>query len=297
MDAPSLEPIRVADVVIDALKRFVGLIKPLTLLTLPAVLFGMVAFGVFFLLVIQLGLVKAGSGGGETWQQALIIVQAVILILGAALFLAYMTFPIMRYVRDTYAGAVHPHLMHYWFPDKTFLGLVGMYCVFLGALVPLLPFILIGFILLILPGAAICLLFGTLTQVMLHQYLRAPAEGVFAAMGRVWQWFTGDWLRMAGFGFLLSVVQCLVSLPGNLLRGCLDIATEFHWVPGRDVLMLLGLVGIPLLGVLFWAQMVLYYGLTSTVIYRFLGDLDVRDTLAAAALAASSQNEPSVDNP
>jgi len=278
---PEFEPTRVADVVLESFPRFLRLLKPLTLLTLPAVLFGMVAIGMFMLMLIQMGLLHRGTGGFDSWQSSLFLIQGGFLMIGAAFFMCYMTFPIMRYIRDDYMGQVEPGLMHYWFPNKTLLGLIGLSMLFIGILVPLIPLMVIGFILLLVPGFALCMAFGVLTQLIPHQYMLRPEDGIFEAVKRVALWFKTDWIRVLGFGLLLWIVQCLVSIPGGILRAFIDIGSELQWTPPPNILMMLGILAIPVVGVLIWMQMVLTYGLTNVIVFRFLFDLEARDRLAA----------------
>lgn len=262
-----LKPASAVDIVTYGYKAVLKQLKPLTLLALPMLLAsGMAQAGAFWLQV---------AGDQSSLAYIGVALAVVVLGVGGAIGMLYLTYVLSRYVRDLFfADTVEANLYAYYWPKMSLFGVIGI--AFIVAALGLLAAIagVIGLILLVVPGLMVFSLYYVWSSLVYVAYLAKPQQGIFDSMSEIGALMKGNLLRAAGLGILANVIFFLLYAPFLSL----EVATEFFKTQPPSFL---GEAWVtPVYGLLMtasgWVNVVIGTGGMLFVLNRFYIDLHIR---------------------
>lgn len=269
MAMPVYPPTTVLEIVSFGYRKLFEHLWPITKLSLPFILFASLTGGFFYADMIQ-----ASEAETLSPQQA---IGSIAYGLGL-LPLVYLLYALIRYARDVFCeDSVQANPYAYLMPNKTLLGLLGIWLLFVVAMFPIMLLMVLGFILLILPGIAVVvgLVIAAVRMTMVwYTYLLTPEQGIIEAFRQSWRLTKDNFWRTLGLGLLLGLIQWVINLPFSLLHGMLGLVNTFN--PAILTSPVFPMVAAVFLAMSYWAQLILGTGAVFFVHFRYLFDLKAR---------------------
>jgi hypothetical protein len=277
---PSDSPPRdVVDIVITGYKKSLGSIKPLTLVSLPVVLFSAITMGWLYPDANSMS-DQAAKTFSEAMQQLQLMIPMMGLSILSSLLTYYVsTFVLLQFFRDLYQGEIQEDVYTYLRPTPKAGGIFGIaFFVFLATLLSIV-LIALGLILLILPGLALlCGFLALLARICLvnHIYISEPEVGFIDAFGKSWTLTQGYFWRTVGLLCLMLLAQFFLSIPlyiVSVVMGLLAVVVQMF-----SGAFPMALLYVPLFALTYWLSLaVTSPGAISTLQGYYL-DLKARQT-------------------
>jgi hypothetical protein len=282
MSKPQFSPTAVIDIVSFGYRRLFKNLWPVTKLSLPFVLFSGLTGGFFYSDLLQLQKLDANTTPTIDDLISLGLVYGVFLLGTVVMF--YALYAILRYVKDLHHDEVDSNLYNYIFPEGRLWGLLGISLLYGVAAIPLGILMILGFIMLILPGLAVLvgiIYLATRLTMSWVAYMERPEMGMFDAFAQSWRLTADNFWRTLAISFVVAVVSTIINTPFSVLGSISGMVAQLN--PSFVSNPVFPVMSSVILAISNWAQYVIGMGGMVFVYFRFYYDLESRQRPSGGA--------------
>ncbi len=293
MPNPQYQPASVLDIVSFGYRQVFKILWPLTKLALPFLILCSVTMGALMpsYMHFSMGMQSHAfqSGFQENFVTSLFY-GFLFFIIGVLQY--YLFYVFLCFIQDLYLDTVKPNLFSYWLPQKNLLGLLGISFLFLAASIPASVILLIGFILLVLPGLAVLagiLFFMIRLAFTWIAYMLEPETGILDAFQKSWALTQHNFWRSVGLLCLILVIQGIIFAPFGLIS---IIITGLSFSLMGQGHFVFSIVYTLYFAIRFWAQYVIGIGGLIFISYRYVFDLEARKNATVSIVPPETGDFP-----
>lgn len=263
MTQANYPPASILDITSYGFRAALRHIGSMTLILLPLLIPLALGYGFSYATILQ------ASKGDFTNPMGFVI--GIFMQFGCILLSYYLYYVILRYVRDVFFEAVQPNLFSYLLPKFSLLGVLGLALLLMIAWIPAGIVMLIGFILVIVPGIIAVLYFSVWSSMIFVTYLAHPEKGISSALVEVYQLLKGSFWRSIGLVMLVGLINMIISSPVGIINYISQILVETN--PSFLESIWFALAYTTLYGVGAWFHATVGVSGGFFVMYRFYFDL------------------------
>ncbi len=257
----------ISEILHDGYQGLLESLIPLTKLGLPFFIFGGATSGFIF----SDNSIFLHPHRIHSFQELSKLLAGSGLMILISVVMAYVYYIFIRYIRDTYQNAVKSDLYDYLIPQMDLLGLIGLMLISIFLSIPALVVILIGLILLVVPGIIILIYFSTWVMMLYVTYINNSKAGILEGLRENLGLLKGMFWRTVALGFIAGLVKFLIELPFSFILQAVMAIARLH--PGAGQTYSLPILFSVLFSATYWAHFVLGTGGFLFVMMRYYWDL------------------------